>query len=216
MNLPPSSCRWNFPAPHEWGDDDVVCIGADLEPDTLLYAYSHGLFPMFVDTKHEALGWWSPVERGIIPLDRFHTSRSLRRSARRFTVTVDSDFPQVMEACATSHATGNWIDDAFIGAYGALHRLGHAHSVEVWNEQGALVGGLYGVRINKFFAGESMFHKETDASKVALAHLVELMRLEGMTLLDTQWCTDHLASLGGISVPRGQYQEMLARAVRPD
>lgn len=210
---PPTSCRWDFPPSSHWGDDEVVCIGADLEPDTLLYAYSHGLFPMFVDEAHTRLGWWSPVDRGIIPLEGFHESRSLRRSSRNFTVTLNADFIGVMNACATSHDTGNWIDDAFISAYVHLHQMGHAHSVEVWDGDGALVGGLYGVRINGFFAGESMFHRRTDASKVALSHLVALMRLDGMTLLDVQWCTDHLASLGAVSVPRSNYLSMLAPAV---
>lgn len=213
---PPTTCRWGFPQPADWPDDDVVCIGADLEPDTLLYAYAHGMFPMFVDEAHRALGWWSPVERGVIPLDRFRQSRSMRRSARGFNVTLDADFAGVIEACATSHDTGNWIDDSFIAAYRTLHDLGHAHSVEVWDGHGQLVGGLYGVRINGLFAGESMFHRRTDASKVALAHLVELMNLEGMTLLDTQWCTDHLSSLGGISVARDEYLRMVDAAVWPE
>lgn len=209
---PPTRCRWQFPSSSHWRDDDLVSTGGDLEPDTLLYAYAHGLFPMFVDKVHTQLGWWSPVERGIIPLDGFRESRSLRRSRRNFTVTINVDFEGVMHECATSHQTGNWIDDAFVAAYVDLHRMGHAHSVEVW-EDDTLVGGLYGVRVNGFFAGESMFHHATDASKVALAHLVALMRLDGMSLLDVQWCTDHLATLGAISVPREEYLEMLAPAV---
>lgn len=210
---PPTNCRWDFPPASEWAADDVVCIGADLAPETLLYAYSHGLFPMFVDKGHRTLGWWSPMERGIIPLEGFHESRSLRRSARKFTVTINEDFAGVMQGCATSHDTGNWIDDHFISAYGTLHTMGHAHSVEVWDSRGRLVGGVYGVRINNFFAGESMFHRATDASKVALAHLVAVMRLDGMMLLDTQWCTEHLASLGGVSIPREDYLELLRIAV---
>lgn len=210
---PPTSCRWDFPPSSHWGDDEVICIGADLEPDTLLYAYSHGLFPMFVDEAHTRLGWWSPVDRGIIPLEGFREARSLRRSRRNFTLTINVDFEGVMHACATTHETGNWIDDAFTEAYVNLHRMGHAHSVEVWDGDGALVGGLYGVRMNRFFAGESMFHRCTDASKVALAHLVEMMQLDGMTLLDVQWNTDHLSTLGAISIPRADYLAMLAPAV---
>lgn len=115
--------------------------------------------------------------------------------------------------CATTHTDGNWINDEFIASYTRLHHLGHAHSVEVWNANNELVGGVYGVRINQFFAGESMFHTETDASKVALFHLVQLMILDGMTLFDVQWLTDHLASLGGIAIPRAEYLERLSHAV---
>jgi leucyl/phenylalanyl-tRNA--protein transferase len=210
---PLEECRWTFPSPHDWDEDDVVAMGADLAPDTLLYAYSHGMFPMYVDKRHRNLGWWSPMKRGVIPLDGLRISRSMRQSARRFSCTINSDFVAVMQRCADLRTDGNWIDDEFISAYTHLHTLGHAHSVEVRNARNELVGGLYGVRINGFFAGESMFHLEDDASKVALMHLVDLMNLDGMTLLDTQWCTDHLASLGCISVPRTQYLGLLRQAI---
>lgn len=210
---PLEECKWTFPAPDDWDEDDVVAMGADLAPDTLLYAYSHGMFPMYVDKRHRNLGWWSPVQRGVIPLDGLHVTRSMRQSARRFSCTINSDFVAVMQRCANLRTDGNWIDDEFISAYTQLHVLGHAHSVEVRNSQNELVGGLYGVRINGFFAGESMFHLEDDASKVALMHLVDLMNLDGMTLLDTQWCTDHLASLGCISVPRTHYLGLLRHAI---
>jgi leucyl/phenylalanyl-tRNA--protein transferase len=210
---PLEECRWTFPSPHDWDEDDVVAMGADLAPDTLLYAYSHGMFPMYVDKRHRNLGWWSPMQRGVIPLDGLRISRSMRQSARRFSCTINSDFVAVMQRCADLRTDGNWIDDEFISAYTHLHTLGHAHSVEVRNARNELVGGLYGVRINGFFAGESMFHLEDDASKVALMHLVDLMNLGGMTLLDTQWCTDHLASLGCISVPRTQYLGLLRQAI---
>ncbi len=206
----PDQCEWDFPPPHTWPRRDHLFPGADLEPDTLLYAYAHGLFPMHAEGE---LWWWSPCERGIIPLERFRVSRSLRRSARHFTCSVNTDFVGVVTKCATVHDTGNWINREIIDAYTDLHALGHAHSVEVRNQQGELVGGVYGVRINRFFAGESMFHTETDASKVALAHLVQLMVLDGMVLFDTQWLTDHLGSLGGIAVPRETYLRMLAEAV---
>lgn len=207
----PTECRWDFPSPDKWPDRDFLFAGADLEPDTLLYAYVHGMFPMKADGE---LWWWSPCERGIIPLDGFRASRSLRKSSRRFTCTVNESFAGVMKGCATSHDENqNWIDDDFLAAYTLLHVEGHAHSVEVWNRSGSLVGGLYGVRINNFFAGESMFHTETDASKVALMHLVDIMRLDGMILLDTQWLTDHLESLGGVSVPRSDYLRLLGDAV---
>jgi leucyl/phenylalanyl-tRNA--protein transferase len=210
---PLEECRWTFPSPHDWDEDDVVAMGADLAPDTLLYAYSHGMFPMYVDKRHRNLGWWSPVQRGVIPLDGLRISRSMRQSSRRFSCTINSDFVAVMQRCADLRTDGNWINNEFISAYTQLHALGHAHSVEVRNERNELVGGLYGVRINGFFAGESMFHLEDDASKVALMHLVDLMNLDGMTLLDTQWCTDHLASLGCISVPRTQYLGLLRQAI---
>lgn len=209
----PTECRWSFPSPDLWpDDDDVVAVGADLEPDTLLYAYAHGMFPMF--HKRDLL-WWSPVDRGVIPLDGVRITRSMRQSAKKFTCTVNTAFVDVMKRCATTHTDGKWINKNFIESYSELHRLGHAHSVEVWNETGELVGGLYGVRINKFFAGESMFHTETDASKVALMHLVQLMALDGMELLDTQWHTEHLETLGCIAIPRENYLQLLASAVQP-
>ena len=211
---PPTECRWGFPTHDQWDDDDdVVAVGADLEPDTLLFAYAHGMFPMFLDKRHSQLGWWSPTERGVIPLDGLRVTKSMKQSARRFHCTINNSFGDVMHACATTHTQGNWIDDQFINAYTKLHHLGYAHSIEVWNEDNALVGGLYGVRINNFFAGESMFHLERDASKVALMFLVELMRLDGMSLLDTQWQTEHLASLGCLQVPRREYLVLLEAAI---
>jgi leucyl/phenylalanyl-tRNA--protein transferase len=164
------------------------------------------------------LGWWSPDPRGILPLDGLVVHRSLARSARRYDVTVDQAFPDVIAGCADPSRPSGWIDDAFVAAYTRLHRAGWAHSVEVWtkaDETGAreLVGGLYGVAIGGLFAGESMFHRRTDASKVALVHLVERLRAGGGTLLDVQWRTPHLASLGVVSVPRAEYLDRLADAV---
>ena len=207
------TCDWGFPAPDTWPDDDVVAAGADLEPATLLYAYSHGMFPMHIDGLHRWLGWWSPLRRGVIPLDGLRVTRSMRRSDRRFTVTFDTCFEDVMTQCSDLRADGNWITQEFVRSYSRLHRMGHASSVEVWNGDGELVGGLYGVRIDRFFAGESMFHRETDASKVALMHLVARLNAEGAQLLDTQWCTEHLASLGCVEVPRREYLAMLGTAV---
>ena len=213
---PPTECRWQFLPHSEWPpDEEVVAIGADLEPDTVLYAYAHGMFPMYVDKKSRMLGWWSPFERGVIPLNGFHISRSMRNSAQHFVCTINVAFVRVMQECATARTDGNWINQEFIDAYTVLHEMDNAHSVEVWNKKGELVGGLYGLRINGFFAGESMFHRETDASKVALMHLVDLMNLDGMQLLDTQWNTDHLASLGCTSVPRPDYLALLAKAIVP-
>jgi leucyl/phenylalanyl-tRNA--protein transferase len=168
---------------------------------------------MFVNKRN--LAWWSPVDRGVIPLDGLRVTRSMQQSAKKFTCTVNQAFTEVMTLCGSMRTDGNWINQHFIDAYTDLHKEGHAHSVEVWNEAGDLVGGLYGVRINKFFAGESMFHVETDASKVALMYLVQLMTLDGMELLDTQWRTDHLESLGCIAIPREKYLQLLASAIQP-
>jgi leucyl/phenylalanyl-tRNA--protein transferase len=214
--LPPSTYDWGFPEPHEWSnDDDVVAVGADLAPNTLLYAYSHGMFPMYVGNKNRDLGWWSPVARGVIPLHELRITRSMKQSARKCTVTFNQSFAEVMQHCASAHTEGQWITQEFIDAYSTLHTLGHAHSVEVWDTDHRLVGGLYGVRINNFFAGESMFHLQRDASKVAVMHLVDAMNAAGMSLLDTQWCTDHLATLGCVEVPRTKYLELLAQAIAP-
>ena len=211
---PPTECRWTFPSPDLWpDDDDIVAAGADLETDTLLFAYAHGMFPMFVNKRN--LAWWSPVDRGVIPLNGLRVTRSMQQSAKKFTCTVNQAFTDVMTLCGSMRTDGNWINQHFIDAYTDLHKEGHAHSVEVWNEAGDLVGGLYGVRINKFFAGESMFHVETNASKVALMYLVQLMTLDGMELLDTQWRTDHLESLGCIAIPREKYLQLLASAIQP-
>ena len=211
MPGPPFDCEWGFPPPSEWPDDDVVAVSGDLSPDTLLHAYSHGFFPMRLGGGSGSLGWWSPVRRGILPLEGLRVTRSLRRSCRRFEVTVDRDFRTVMQECAEGREDGRWIEDDFIEAYCRLHEMGWAHSVET-RIDGRLVGGLYGVRIGGLFAGESMFHRERDASKAALVALTGMMRLDGMALLDTQWCTDHLASLGCTEVPRADYLALLESA----
>ncbi len=159
------------------------------------------------------LGWWSPRRRGIIPLDGLVVSRSLRRSLARFRVGVDGAFDEVIHACADPGRRHGWIGPDIIECYTTLHRLGWAHSLEVWDETGALAGGLYGVAIGGLFAGESMFHRRTDASKVALVELVSLMRRKGMVLLDVQWATDHLRSLGAVEIPRAEYLDRLAVAM---
>jgi leucyl/phenylalanyl-tRNA--protein transferase len=158
------------------------------------------------------MAWWSPDPRGIVPLDELHVSRSLRRSRKRFEVRLDTAFEEVVDACRAPDRDGGWITVDIRDAYVRLHRLGWAHSVETWSPDGRLVGGLYGVAIGGLFAGESMFHRETDTSKVALAALVELLRDGGAALLDVQWCTDHLASLGAVAIPRSEYLELLADA----
>ena len=190
----------------------MVGVGADLEPGTILEAYRNGIFPMPTDGGR-VLAWWSPDPRGILPLDALRTSRSLRRSMRRFEVTFDTEFRSVIEWCAAPHRTGAWIDDGIIDAYTELHHLGWAHSVEVRDGDGELVGGLYGLHIAGFFAGESMFHRVTDASKVALVALVGRLRAIGVELLDVQWLTPHLASLGAVEIPRTDYLRRLDRAL---
>jgi leucyl/phenylalanyl-tRNA--protein transferase len=205
----PTPTGWRFPPPD--GDDDLIAVGGDLKPGTILRAYRHGLFPMKVNRR--VLGWWSPVERAIIPLGDFAPSRSLRRSVRRYQVSVDRAFRTVMASCADPRRAHAWITPAFIEAYSGLHELGWAHSVEAWTDDGRLAGGLYGVRIGRFFAGESMVHHERDASKVALVALVALLRASGATLLDVQWLTPHLASLGAVAIPRAAYLERLRDAL---
>jgi leucyl/phenylalanyl-tRNA--protein transferase len=205
--------RWAFPASSEWPDQDLITIGGDLEPSTLLAAYRQGIFPMIVETPAPLLGWWSPEPRGILPLDRLRVTRSLRQSAKRYEVRVDTCFAEVMQECANPARESGWITPEFIEAYTRLHELGWAHSIEAFDRDGRLAGGLYGVRINGLFAGESMFYAQRDASKVALMALVDLMSRSGMTLLDVQWCTEHLATLGAIEVPRRDYLALLARAM---
>ena len=165
---------------------------------------------LILDVPPPVLGWWSPVRRGVLPLDRLRVTRSMRQSARRFEVRRDTCFVEVMRRCADPSREKGWITAEFIEAYTRLHELGWTHSVEVFDKSGQLAGGLYGVRINGLFAGESMFYAQRDASKVALLSLVGFMREAGMTLLDVQWCTDHLASLGAIEIDRREYLRLLA------
>jgi leucyl/phenylalanyl-tRNA---protein transferase len=199
-----------LPADAPVDQSGLVAIGADLEPGTLLAAYRTGLFPMPFDRRR--IAWFSPDPRGILPLDNMHVSRSLRRSCRRFETRVDTQFRTVMHECASPRRSGGWIDRRIIQAYSRLHELGWAHSVETYLD-GTLVGGVYGVQIGGFFAGESMFHRATDASKVALVRLVELLHHGGASLLDVQWTTPHLVSLGAVDVERDDYLTRLAEAV---
>jgi len=207
--LEPPANEWAFPDPAVVGEGDLVAIGADLGPGTVLDAYRRGLFPMRVDGR---LAWWSPDPRGIIPLGGFHASRSLRRARPHFEVSVNRDFAGVIRGCADPGRDGGWIDTSFVDAYTQLHELGWVHSVEVWRDD-ALAGGLYGVRVGRFFAGESMFHRVTDASKVALWATVELLRLDGAALFDVQWTTPHLRSLGAVDVSRADYLRLLASSL---
>jgi leucyl/phenylalanyl-tRNA--protein transferase len=219
---PPLS-RWELPSARSAAPGaEVVGVGADLAPGTLLAAYRHGLFPMRLRGRGPIgpgpLAWWSPDPRGVLPLDGLRVSRSLRRSQRRFEIRVDTAFEEVVRGCADPKRPHGWIDRKFAHAYAELHELGWAHSVETWQvdaDDGSerLVGGLYGVGIGALFAAESKFHRVTDASKVAVVGLVDLMRAGGGTLLDVQWTTPHLASLGAVDVPRERYLEMVADAV---
>ncbi len=191
---------------------DLVAVGADLEPGTILAAYRGGLFPMGLE-EAPRMGWWSPVRRGVLPPGGLRVSRSLRKSVKRHRVTVDRDFRAVLAGCARSGRGGDWISDDIAAAYLRLHDLGWVHSVEAWDDNGDLAGGLYGVSIGALFAGESMFHRTTDASKVALVGLVDLLRPTGAYLLDVQWQTRHLASLGVVEIPRADYLARLPAAL---
>jgi leucyl/phenylalanyl-tRNA---protein transferase len=210
---PVGAPRWWFPPTSEWPDGDLIAAGGDLEPQTLINAYRKGLFPMVLESHDRIVGWWSPDPRGILPLDNLRVTRSMRQSARRYDVRIDTCFAQIIRECANPSRESAWITDEFIQAFTRLHQLGWAHSIEVFDRKGQLAGGLYGVRINGFFAGESMFYVQRDASKVALMSLVGLMRETGMSLLDVQWRTDHLESLGAVEVGRGQYLSLLADAL---
>lgn len=204
--------RWSFPPPEVADPHGFVASGGDLAPETLVAAYCSGLFPMPLGRRNR-LGWWSPDPRGILPLDNLRVTRSLRRSLRRYEVRIDTAFVEVMSHCADPRRPHGWITSEFIEAYERLFRLGIAHSVECWDDAGRLVGGLYGVSIGGLFAGESMFHRATDASKVALVALCEVLATVPGTLLDVQWLTDHLASLGAIEVARSDYLKLLERAL---
>ncbi len=194
----------------------LVDVGGDLSPERLLSAYRRGVFPWYDETM--PICWWSPDPRAIFEIDRFQPSRRLLRTCRsaRFRVTVNQDFAGVIRGCAMRpEEEGTWITRQMIEAYEALHRLGFAHSVETW--QGAtLAGGLYGVALGGFFAGESMFHRRRDASKVALVFLMGRLRQRGFTLFDTQFLTEHTASLGAIEIPRAEYLRHLKAALEQD
>ena len=220
MPVEPAPSPWMFPDLRALAGtgssdepDDLVAMGADLEPGTLLAAYRCGLFPM-PDPGTNQMLWWSPVARGVLPLDGLKVSRSLRQSAAKMEVRVDTAFADVVAACADPDRDSGWIDGDIALAYTRLHELGWAHSVEAWQD-GELVGGLYGVAVAGLFAGESMFHRVRDASKVALVGLVDLLSDEyaDQRLLDVQWQTPHLASLGAVEVDRPAYLARLEKAL---
>ena len=195
--------------------EGIVGVGGDLRPDTLLKAYADGVFPWF--NAGDPVIWWSPDPRGIIPLDTFHVPRRLAATVRRgrFRVTFDERFSEVIRRCGENRPEGTWVTDEMVAAYTALHRRGHAHSAEAWMGD-ELVGGVYGVSVGGLFAGESMFHRERDASKVALVALLMRLRERGFVLFDTQIVNAHTAQFGATDVPRSEYLRRLEVAVKVD
>jgi leucyl/phenylalanyl-tRNA--protein transferase len=204
-----------FPSPLASTDDGLVCVGGRLAPEWLLDAYSHGIFPWPV-WDEEPMAWWSLDPRAILEFDLLHVSRRLWRTLAggKFTVTCNRDFAGVVDGCATAgdRREGTWLTPSMIAAYSQLHRLGHAHSVEVWHGD-ELAGGTYGVAIGGLFAAESMFYRVRDASKVAIVHLVAHLKARGYRLLDIQQWTPHTGRLGAIMIPRSDYLRRLAEAV---
>jgi leucyl/phenylalanyl-tRNA--protein transferase len=206
LSIEPPPSRWAFPPAEDAPTRAPLGIGADLEPGTLLAAYRAGIFPWPDDAGR--LLWWSPDPRAVMPLDGFHESRSLARARRRFVLTRNRAFADVMRGCGSTHGP-TWITPGMLNAYVRLHELGWAHSIEVWRG-GELVGGVYGVAVGGLFAAESMFHRARDASKVALGALVDHLSDRAFGLLDVQLLTPHLASLGAIEVAREAYLAGLA------
>jgi leucyl/phenylalanyl-tRNA--protein transferase len=211
--------RWR--QPNLWRDPELtdatglVAMGGDLSPQRLLQAYRRGIFPWYDDNL--PICWWSPDPRAIFELDRFHVSRRLRRTCRsgQFQVAFDRAFSEVIRGCADRPGQGTWITQEMMDAYESLHRLGHAHSVEVRSDED-LVGGVYGVAVRGLFAGESMFSRCRDASKVALVHLVDRLRERGFKLFDIQFLNDHTARLGAVEIPRREYLARLRDALECD
>jgi len=210
MPFEPPSTTWSIARPPADHPHDVWAIGADLEPGTLLAAYRLGLFPMPFE---DSLVWWSPEERAVIPIAGFRAPRSLRRAARDYEIRVDTEFGEVMRACADPRRPHGWIDEDFVVAYTRLHELGWAHSVEAWDDEG-LAGGLYGVGIGGLFAAESKFYRRTGASKAAVLGLIRLLQeAGGARVVDVQWATPHLLSLGAVEVSRAEYHRLLDKAL---
>lgn len=206
-----------FGSPRSWRDDDLIAVSPEVDAEAVTAAYRAGVFPM--PLRAGLMGWWSPLDRGILPLDGLRVTRSLRKVIPRYEIRIDSAFDEVLARCADPERPGSWIDDDIQRIYQRLHRMGVVHSIEAWTGDGELAGGLYGVSIGGLFAGESMFHDPEigrDASKVALVALVELLREAGgeHRLLDVQWQTPHLASLGVIEIDRADYLRRLRQALR--
>jgi leucyl/phenylalanyl-tRNA--protein transferase len=205
-----------FGPPSSWRRSDLIGVSREFDEELVLAAYRSGVFPM--PSRRHQMGWWSPVLRGVLPLDGLRVTRSLRTTAKRYQIRFDSAFEAVLDGCADRSRPGAWIDPDIRSVYGRLHQRGYVHSVEAWTEDGELAGGLYGVSIGGLFAGESMFHRPDvgrDASKAALVGLVEHLQRSGGAdrLLDVQWVTDHLASLGAVEITREDYLGRLARAL---
>jgi leucyl/phenylalanyl-tRNA--protein transferase len=211
----PLPTTWVFDLSEVEDGEDMVAVGGDLRAGTLVEAYRSGVFPMGLG-EHGArpLAWWSPDPRGVLLPGQVHASRSLQKSLRRFEMRVDTAFREVVDACADPSRDGRWITDEIADAYTEMHALGWAHSIETWLD-GELVGGLYGVNIGGLFAGESMFHRVTDASKAAVVAMAAYVFADGdpRRLIDVQWATDHLRSLGVVTVSRREYLRMLMDAV---
>lgn len=205
-----------FGPPDRWRPHDLIAVSAEFDPALVLAAYRSGAFPMPAGRR---MGWYSPIVRGVLPLDGLRVSRSLRKMLPRYQVRTDTAFDQVLAGCADRRRPGGWIDDRIERVYRGLHRAGVVHSVEAWTDDGRLAGGLYGVSLGGLFAGESMFHRDDigrDASKVALVALVERLRDAGVAgrLLDVQWATPHLISLGVVEINRADYLARLEQALR--
>jgi len=202
----------SFPDPRDYDREGLLAIGGDLLPERLLCAYGSGVFPWYAEGYVPM--WWSPDPRALLDPEHLHVSRSLQKRIRRggFTLTWNKCFPRVMRECGQRRKDGTWILPEMLAAYERLHRLGHAHSLEVWSD-GELVGGTYGVQVGGLFAAESMFHRATDMSKVALTALVRSLFAAGIRLLDVQFATAHLRTLGACEVPRAEYLRRLAVVV---
>jgi leucyl/phenylalanyl-tRNA--protein transferase len=216
MPTPLEASVWDFPTLEQMPQDDLVILGADLKPETVIDSYQHGIFPMHIEVANKRqIGWWSPQQRGILPLNKINISKSLQKSMKKFHVSFDQAFDQVIDGCGDDKRPQGWINKEIKIAYKKLFELGYVHSVEVWNKNDELVGGLYGVEVKGLFAGESMFHKETDASKTAMVYLVNrLKEAGGERILDVQWQTPHLKSMGVIKIPRKKYLSLLPEVMK--
>jgi len=203
---------WSLVDPEIADETGLVALGGDLRPERLLQAYRHGIFPWYAEG--DPLCWWSPDPRAIIEIGGLHVARRLARTLRsgKFVCTVNRDFAGVIRGCGEGRGEGTWLLPEMVEAYERLHRLGHAHSVEVWHD-GLLAGGTYGVALGGFFAGESMFHRARDASKAALVFLMDRLQQRGFRLFDIQMITDHTRRLGAVEVPRAEYLKRLRRAL---
>lgn len=213
--IEPPPAPWRFAPERADPGDDLLAVGADLEPGTVLAAYRSGVFPMGVGRRGaRPMGWWSPDPRGVLLPGGMHVSRSLAKAARRCEIRVDTAFAEVIAGCADPGRDGRWITREIIAAYTRLHDLGWAHSIETWRD-GRLIGGIYGVMVGGLFAGESMFYHERDASKVALLGLVDRFLGDDPSerIIDVQWRTPHLATLGVVEIPRMEYLARLRHAL---